>query len=213
MNKRTVNTANPQQQITAVILAGGLARRMRGQDKGLIEINGRPLIEHIIDALNCQVGTILINANRNLDQYRRFGCPVIEDIMDDFFGPLVGMASGMRATETDYLLSVPCDSPFIPPILAKRLFRDLLDQEAAISVAHDSTRMQPVFALLRKTLLPNLMTYLDDGGRKIDTWYAKHQVARTDFSDWPNAFININTPEERQRVEQMMMKADEDERP
>ena len=203
------HTSNPQQQITAVILAGGLARRMSGQDKGLIEINGRPMIEHIIDALAPQVGSILINANRNLDRYRRYAYPVIEDTMGEFYGPLVGMASGMQATTTDYLLSVPCDSPFIPPVLAERLFRELQDKQADISVAHDSTRMQPVFALLRKTLLPSLMTYLEDGGRKIDTWYAEHKLARTDFSDWPDAFININTPQDKGDVERKMMQLSE----
>jgi molybdenum cofactor guanylyltransferase len=199
------NTTIPKQQITAVILAGGLARRMSGQDKGLIEINGRAMIEHIITALTPQVGGILINANRNLDQYRRYAYPVIEDMMGEFFGPLVGMASGMRASNTDYLLTVPCDSPFIPPVLAERLFRELEDKRADISVAHDSTRMQPVFALLRKELLPSLMTYLEDGGRKIDTWYAEHRLVKTDFSDWPDAFININTPDDKESVEQKMV--------
>ena len=105
--------------------------------------------------------------------------------MGEFFGPLVGMASGMQATNTDYLLTVPCDSPFIPPVLAEKLFRELQDKQADISVAHDSTRMQPVFALLRTGLLPSLMTYLEDGGRKIDTWYAEHRLARTDFLTGP----------------------------
>jgi molybdenum cofactor guanylyltransferase len=200
------DTSNLQQQITAVILAGGLARRMSGQDKGLIEINGRPMIEHIINALTPQVDNILINANRNLDQYRRYSYPVIEDMMGEFCGPLVGMASGMQASNTDYLLTVPCDSPFIPPVLAERLLRGLQDKQADISVAQDRTRMQPVFALLRKDLLPSLMTYLEDGGRKIDTWYAEHRLARTDFSDWPDAFININTPGDRINVERKMIR-------
>lgn len=203
----TMNKENsiPQQQITAVILAGGLARRMSGQDKGLIEINGRAMIEHIIEALTPQVGSILINANRNLDQYRRYACPVIEDMMGEFFGPLVGMASGMQAASTDYLLTVPCDSPFIPPVLAERLFHELQDKQADISVAHDSARMQPVFALLRTGLLPSLMTYLEDGGRKIDTWYAEHRLVKTDFSDWPDAFVNINTADDKDSVERKMM--------
>jgi molybdenum cofactor guanylyltransferase len=205
-------TAKPAKQITAVILAGGLARRMSGQDKGLMRINSKPLIEHVIAALKPQVSAMLINANRNLDEYRRYGYPVIEDIMGDFFGPLVGMASGMQASSADYLLTVPCDSPFIPPVLAERLFRELVNERADISVAHDSARMQPVFALLRRGLLPSLMTYLQDGGRKIDTWYAEHRVARTDFSDWPDAFININTPQEREWVEEKMMKASKGDR-
>ena len=62
--------------------------------------------------------------------------------------------------------------------------------------------MQSVFAMLRRHLLPSLLAYLDDGGRKIDTWYAEHKMALADFSDWPDAFININTPEDKTAVEQ-----------
>jgi molybdenum cofactor guanylyltransferase len=186
---------------TAVILAGGMARRMGGQDKGLIGINGRPMIEYIIDALKPQVDHILINANRNIEQYERYGYPVIKDMMGDYFGPLVGMASGLQACNSDLVLSVPCDSPFVPPVLAARLNTALIENQADISVANDSERMQPVFALIRKHLLDSLLAYLNDGGRKIDTWYAEHELALADFSDWPDAFININTPEDKALVE------------
>lgn len=186
---------------TAVILAGGMARRMGGQDKGLIGINGRPMIEYIIDALKPQVDHILINANRNIEQYERYGYPVIQDMMGDYFGPLVGMASGLQACNSDLVLSVPCDSPFVPPVLAARLNTALIENQADISVANDSERMQPVFALIRKHLLDSLLAYLNDGGRKIDTWYAEHELALADFSDWPDAFININTPEDKALVE------------
>jgi len=188
--------------VTAVILAGGMARRMGGQDKGLIELNGRPMIEYIIDALKPQVDSIVISANRNLEQYRRYGYPVVEDIMGDYFGPLVGMASGLQVCSGERILIVPCDSPFVPPVLADKLNAALLEQGADLSVANDSERMQPVFAMLRRHLLPSLLAYLDDGGRKIDTWYAEHQMALADFSDWPDAFININTPEDKTVVEQ-----------
>ncbi|MFC1772697.1 molybdenum cofactor guanylyltransferase MobA [Pseudomonadota bacterium] len=189
---------------TAVILAGGMARRMGGQDKGLVEINGRPMIEYIIDALNPQVDHIMINANRNIEQYRRYGYPVVKDMMGDYFGPLVGMASGLQACDSDLILSVPCDSPFVPPVLAARLNTALIENQADISVANDSERMQPVFALIRKHLLDSLLAYLNDGGRKIDTWYAEHEMALADFSDWPDAFININTPEDKALVENKM---------
>ena len=187
--------------ISAVILAGGRARRMGGEDKGLLELRGRPLLDYIITALQPQVGEILVNANRNLDRYRAFGYPVVEDIMDDFCGPLVGMATGMQATGKPWLLTVPCDSPFGPAQLAATLGHALVTEQAALSVAHDGLRMQPVFALLDCRLLPDLLDYLNGGGRKIDIWYAQHRLALADFSAAPEAFLNLNRPEDRAGLE------------
>ena len=204
LRQTSLKTTVPRQEITAVILAGGLARRMGGQDKGLMMLNGQPMIEHVIAALIPQVGTLLINANRNLETYRSYGYPVIEDMMGDYFGPLVGMASGVQAAATPYLLTVPCDSPLLHPALAENLFRALEADQAEISVAHDGTRMQPVFALLRRELLPDLLAYLKNGGRKIDTWYAQHRLTLADFSDWPDTFLNINTTDDRIDLEQKM---------
>lgn len=197
----TTASAPPFADITAVILAGGKARRMGGEDKGLIHLHGRPLIDHVISGLQSQVGRILINANRNLAQYRAYGHPVIEDMTGDYFGPLAGMASGMQATDHPYLLTVPCDSPFVPPALAAILRGALEGERAEISVAHDGIRMQPVFALLHCRLLPDLLAYLEGGGRKIDTWYAHHRLAMADFSGWPDTFLNLNTPGDRKALE------------
>lgn len=191
------NTNTPVQDITAIILAGGKARRMGGEDKGLIDLHGRPLLDYIIAGLRPQAGQLLVNANRNLERYRTFGYPVVEDIMEDYLGPLVGMATGMQACNTPYILTVPCDSPFVPAGLVDQLYQALADTEADISVAHDGSRMQPVFALLRCELLPDLLTYLEGGGRKIDTWYAQHRLALSDFSALPDTFLNLNTPEDR----------------
>jgi molybdenum cofactor guanylyltransferase len=186
----------PKEEITGAILAGGRGRRMGGEDKGLLKIDGTPLVLRIAAVLQPQVGTLVINANRNLERYREFGYPVIQDIVGEFFGPLVGMASALQAVETPYLLTVPCDSPLLPHDLSARLFHALRRNNAEISVAHDGTRMQPVFTLLRRELLPDLLSYLDSGGRKIDTWYAEHRLALADFSDRTEAFLNLNTPAE-----------------
>ena len=196
-----MTTATPVDEITAVILAGGKARRMDGEDKGLINLNGRALIDYIISALRPQAGDILINANRNLQQYGRYGLPVVVDMLGDYFGPLVGMATGMHTTDRPYIVTVPCDSPFIPGTLVETLYRSLVDQQADISVAHDGTRMQPVFALLRCELLPDLLDYLDEGGRKIDTWYDRQRLAIADFSNTPDTFLNLNTPEDKLLLE------------
>ena len=196
-----MTTATPVHDITAVILAGGKARRMDGEDKGLITLKNRAMIDYIISALRPQADNIIINANRNQKQYGLYGLPVIVDILGDYLGPLVGMATGMHSTDTSYIVTVPCDSPFIPETLVETLYRALHDKQADISVAHDGVRMQPVFALLRCDLLPSLLAYLDEGGRKIDTWYHQHRLAIADFSHSPDTFLNLNTPEDRLTLE------------
>ena len=192
-----MKTTIPRNDITAVILAGGKARRMNGQDKGLITLHGRPMVDYIIHALQPQVGSILVNANRNTEQYAAFGLPVIADMLGDYFGPLVGMASGMDATATSFIVTAPCDSPIIPDNLVEILYRALQENRADISVAHDGERMQPVFALLRRSLLD----YLNEGGRKIDTWFGQQPLALADFSDSPDTFLNLNTPEDKLLLE------------
>jgi molybdenum cofactor guanylyltransferase len=192
------------EDITGVILAGGKARRMGGEDKGLITLQGKPLIDYVIRALEPQVGNIIINANRNPEQYGRYGLPVIADMIGGYFGPLVGMATGMHNTSKPFIVTVPCDSPFVPARLVENLYRALHDKQADISVAHDGARMQPVFALLRCQLLPGLLAYLDGGGRKIDTWYSQHRLALADCSDSPDTFLNLNTPEDRLDLEKRL---------
>jgi molybdenum cofactor guanylyltransferase len=200
-----MTTAARIQPITAVILAGGKARRMDGEDKGLIKLNNYPMIDYIINALQPQVDHILINANRNTEEYSNFGLPVYKDMLGDYFGPLVGMATGMDKAETPYIVTAPCDSPFIPDSLVETLLSTLEHDQADISVAHDGTRMQPVFAMLRCDLLPSLLTYLNEGGRKIDIWYAQHKLALADFSNSQDTFLNLNTPEDKIAIENKIL--------
>ena len=207
-DKKPMNTTEvvPKQKITAVILAGGRAQRMGGQDKGLLPVQGKPMIEYIIDALKPQVGQILINANRSLDRYEQYGYQVVADIMGEYYGPLVGMASGIQHSKTEYVITVPCDSPLVPTDLVNILYRALHEDDAELAVAHDGERMQPVFALLRCDLLPDLLHYLEAGGRKIDTWYAQHRTALADFSSLSDAFMNINSPDDQAAIEKLLGK-------
>ena len=193
-------------QVTGVILSGGRATRMGGVDKGLIPVNGRPMITWVIDVLRPQVAEILVNANRSLDEYRALGYPVIDDGDREFRGPLAGIASGLRAAERKYVAFAPCDSPLVCADLVPRLHAALSSEGARIAVAHDGERLQPVFALLESALLDDLMRYLDSGGRKIDRWYAEQGFARADFSDVTESFANINAPEEKQALELMLGK-------
>lgn len=202
---RDTSTAS---RITAVILAGGRATRMGGADKGLLLLNGKPMIDHIVRALRPQVSRLVVNANRNQANYSRLcECEIIEDIIGDYAGPLAGMASALEATATDLLLVVPCDSPLIAPDLASRMAHALVEKDAEIAVANDGERMQPVFTLLRRELLPSLRAYLEAGDRKIDIWFAKHQTVEVDFSDHPEMFFNVNTPDERTELEDRLRRS------
>jgi molybdenum cofactor guanylyltransferase len=189
-------------EITAVILAGGRGRRMGGKDKGLVEVNDLPLIEHVISAVSPQAGQLIINANRNIEEYRRYGFPVVSDTMTDYQGPLAGFASSMAAADTEYIVTIPCDSPLLPADLVQRLVQTLQNEDAELAVAHDGQRLQPVFALMRVSLLPSLLGFLQRGDRKIDLWYAQHKIAKADFSDIPETFLNINTPGDQQQLQQ-----------
>ena len=182
-----------KQSITGIILAGGQARRMGGQDKGLLKLANKTMIEYILDILKPQLGYIVINANRNLTEYARYGYPVTSDLIEGFFGPLAGMMSGIKIANTPLIATVPCDTPLLPEDLIKRLYAALIEQQADISVVHTGERLQPVVTLMKTTLLDSITEFLQRGERKIDRWFASQAMAIVDFSDQPSAFININT--------------------
>lgn len=185
-----------RQQITALILAGGKSRRMGGTDKGLLPFGGGLLVGHVLDAIRPQVGGVLISANRHQAEYEQFGVPVLTDPLDDFQGPLAGFLAGLRQMQTEYLLTLPCDGPVVVDDLAGRLAAGLSRSDADIAVAHDGNRLQPVYALLNRRVLPDLELALGEGERKIDRWYARNRWVRVDFHDVPEQFSNINTPED-----------------
>ncbi|HTQ76972.1 MAG TPA: molybdenum cofactor guanylyltransferase MobA [Burkholderiales bacterium] len=181
-------------QITGIVLAGGLGRRMGGVDKGLQPLRGRPMVAHVIERLAPQVAEIVINANQNADAYARFGHRVVPDAIGGFAGPLAGLHAGMAAASHDLVLTVPCDSPFLPFDLCARLFSSLKENE--IAVAKTGAQAHPVFSLVRRSLSSHLERYLRSGGRKIDGWYSTLRVAEVAFDDEAEAFRNINTREE-----------------
>ena len=181
--------------LTGMILAGGKARRMGGQDKGLIPYQGRPLIAHVLERLEPQVEAVLINANRSREEYAQFGHPVIADAEDGFLGPLAGILAGLRAAQTELLLCVPCDSPQISEDLAARLAAPLAQADARIAVASCGGRLQPVFAVLHVGLSDALDAFLRGGGRKIDEFYGAQGFEEVSFEN-SDEFRNINTQEE-----------------
>ncbi|MDJ0834396.1 MAG: molybdenum cofactor guanylyltransferase MobA [Gammaproteobacteria bacterium] len=182
--------------VTIVILAGGKGRRMQGEDKGLLAYRERPLIQHVIDAASRQCQRILINANRNQDQYQAFGYPVIADLVPDFPGPLAGFFSAMQAASTDYILTLPCDGPIIVDEYLASMLTALNAGDAEIIVAGDGQRMQPVHALIPVNLSDSLHQFLAEGERKIVLWYQRHRIAMVEFAEDSGFFTNINSLED-----------------
>jgi molybdopterin-guanine dinucleotide biosynthesis protein A len=182
--------------ITGIILAGGMGRRMGGVDKGLADLDGRPLVAHVLARLSPQVDDVLINANQNADRYSAFGVPVIADAIGGFAGPLAGLHAGLTTATHAFVVTVPCDSPFLPDDLVARLGAALGARNAQLAVARTFDQPHPVFALVRRDVLPHLTAFLAAGGRKIDAWYSTLDAIEVTFDDEAQAFRNINTADE-----------------
>jgi molybdopterin-guanine dinucleotide biosynthesis protein A len=197
----TALIAHRSSLITGVILAGGLGRRMGGVDKGLKVLRGKPMAQWVIERFAPQVDELLINANQNEDVYARFGYRVIPDLVGGFAGPLAGLHRGLSEARHDFVATVPCDSPFLPPDLVARLYAELERRNAEVAVARTGDQPHPVFCLCRKHVLPGLTAFLSGGGRKIDAWYATLRIVEVPFDDQPGAFSNINTQDELQAFE------------
>ena len=184
------------ERITGLVLAGGLGRRMGGVDKGLSLLDGETMVEHILRRLTPQVGRLIINANQNHDTYAGFGHPVVGDRIEGHAGPLAGLEAGLAACTTPYLLTVPCDSPFLPADLVSRLAETLAAHKASIAVARTGDQLHPVFSLIRSDELPDLQAFVNAGGRRMEAWLKRLCWAPCPFDDCPEAFANINTPDE-----------------
>jgi molybdopterin-guanine dinucleotide biosynthesis protein A len=175
---------------------------MGGVDKGLQLLRGKAMVEWVLARFAPQVDEVLINANQNLGEYRRFGPRVVPDTYREmsagYAGPLAGLQAGLKAAQHSLVVTCPCDSPFLPADLVQRL-REALDREAAdLAVAKTGDQPHPVFSLCRRNVLPSLTKFLESGGRKIDAWYASLKTIEVSFDDEAEAFSNINTREELQ---------------
>ena len=187
--------------VTAVILAGGMGRRMDGVDKGLVELGGQAMISYVIDTLRSQVDHVVVNANRNVEQYQSFSVAVVEDSMQGYQGPLAGLEAGLTAAQTPWVYTCPCDSPMQSPALLPHMWSEIVDTDAEIGVAFDGQRTHPVFLLVKCELLDSLRSYLQAGDRKIDRWFDRHKLKTIDCSEYASSFMNVNTEEERTNAE------------
>ncbi|MFW2373961.1 MAG: molybdenum cofactor guanylyltransferase MobA [Gammaproteobacteria bacterium] len=187
---------NQKLTFCTVILAGGRGTRMSGLDKGLIEWQGKPLIEHILSQLECGSSDIMINANRNIPNYRNYGHTIISDTLDDYQGPLAGILSAMLQCKHDYLLCLPCDSPSPPQKLAQRLMQCIDNEHKNTAICHDGTRLQPLFAMIHCDEQQRLIEFLSSGKRRVHDFFQQLDPAICDFSDQPDHFYNFNTADD-----------------
>jgi molybdopterin-guanine dinucleotide biosynthesis protein A len=197
--------------ISGIILAGGQGRRMVNAntiksntnrvEKGLVNFLNKPLVTHVAARLAPQVNEIIISANNETERYAALGYPVIQDEISGFAGPLAGLHAGMKTAKNPYVLTVPCDSPLLPADLAERFSAALINSGAEIAVAKTATQIHPVFCLCSTRLRPHLEHYLDQGGRKFEAWFASLDGIAVAFDDNPQAFANINTPQDLIRLE------------
>jgi len=183
-----------REQITGAILAGGRGQRLDGADKGLVPFRGRPLIRHVIDAIQPQVGSLILNANRHGGRYAALGFPVVADHETGFAGPLAGIARVLEHAVTPYLLVVPCDMPFLPPQLAARLAQALTVSGAQAAVTRGAGRLQPLCVLLERGVEGDLRNFRESGEAKVALWLRGLRHVVVDFPERPTAFHNINTP-------------------
>lgn len=190
--------------ITGLILAGGRGTRMGGLDKGLILLDGRPMVEYAISRLRPQVANIVISANRNQDRYRKFGHQVVSDMLEDYPGPLAGIAAALPAMSTDYAVTVPCDTPLLSDELVARLWRAMQKENTDLAVAHDGWRIQPGFMLMKRTLHADLTSFLAAGERKVERWIEHHRFTVASFGGYTENFANVNDPDDRKVVEMQL---------
>lgn len=183
--------------LTIAILAGGAARRLGGRDKGLVLLDGRALIDHVLDAAGAMHAgpvELLIVANRNLDDYAR-RARTLTDVIAGHRGPLAGIAAALAACATPWLLTLPVDCPDPPVELPARLAHASARHAADALVAHDGERRQPLFALYRRELAAAAAIAAEEG-QGVAHWQGAIGAREVDFSDCRRQFHNLNTPED-----------------
>lgn len=183
--------AIPERAPDVVVLAGGRGSRMGGADKGLVEYQGRPLVEWVLDALRPQAGRLLISANRNFDVYGAYGHAVVADSLPDFQGPLAGVLAALDRTDARWLAVVPCDTPHLPVDLVARLRDAARASGVPLAVAADDARTHHTCFIVETGERAALAAFLARGGRAVRDWIAElpHATVRFDAA----AFANLNT--------------------
>jgi molybdopterin-guanine dinucleotide biosynthesis protein A len=196
-----------KERTLGLVLAGGLARRMGGGDKALIEIGGRTILDRVLETITPQCDGVILNANGDPSRFARFALPVVSDDIPDFAGPLAGILAGLdwaatHRPETAWMVSVPGDCPFLPADLVKRLHAARDAAGTPLACAKSGDWRHPVAGLWPVALRADLRRALvDEDLHKIEIWTARHGIALAEWPDRPvDPFFNVNTPDDRARA-------------
>jgi molybdopterin-guanine dinucleotide biosynthesis protein A len=195
-------------RFVGVVLAGGLARRMGGGDKGLVTLHGRPILDHVLERLRPQVDRIVINANGDPGRLAAYDLPIVADAIEGFAGPLAGVLAGMQwaaRNDAEWVVTAATDTPFFPRDLVDRFRQAVADKGADMACAASGGRHHPVFGLWPVALRADLSRAMTaDGVRKVDLWTARHRIAVAEFADQPyDPFFNVNRPEDVAEAERI----------
>ena len=199
------------QAIAGVILAGGLSSRMAGQFKATAVIGGELLLQRVIDRLQPQVDTLLVNLNRDLPQLDDQNLNIVADSLAGYPGPLAGLVAAFEYLDqhnssAEALAMVPCDGPFLPENLVAVLAEALAASNASVACVRYGGQLQPTFSLWRRAVSSTVGARLrqqPQGGLK-----GLFSELPTVFVDWPptepDPFFNINTPQDLIKADQLL---------
>ena len=199
--------AGPESGVGGIVLAGGLARRMGGGDKGLLELAGRPILDHVLARLAPQVRFVALNVNGDASRFARWGLPTAPDTLPGNHGPLAGILAGLdwmvaNAPGLSWVATVPTDAPFLPRNLVARMLAKVEASGAEMACAVSGGRRHPVAGLWPIRLRNDLRhALIEDGVRKIDAWTARYRLVETDFGGaTPDPFFNVNEEADLERA-------------
>jgi len=185
--------------VVGVVLAGGLSRRMGGGDKGLLELDGRPILDHVLERLRPQVRMMVLNANGEPARFDRWRLPVAPDVLPNNPGPLVGILTGLdwvvaNLPGLEWIVSVPTDAPFLPHDLVARMLAAVEEQGSDMACAVSNGQRHPVVGLWSVAHRMELRyALIEEGVRKVDAWTGRYKVADVEFSTDPvDPFFNAN---------------------
>ena len=197
-------------EVVGCILAGGLARRMGGGDKGLIELGGRLILDHVLQRFKPQVLKIILNANGEPERFSSYALPVVPDTVEGFAGPLAGVLAGLtwaseHAPNAQWVATAATDTPFFPTDFVARLMTAIQDNDADMACACSGGRNHPVFGLWPVKLRHDLKHALvNDDIRKVDLWTARHKLVAVSFDDQAHdPFFNVNRPDDLNEAERI----------
>lgn len=191
------------EDLTAIILSGGQGRRLHGKNKGLITLNDKNMLTHVIDRLKKQTSHIIISANNDISQYQSHGYPVVKDEFTDYQGPLAGILSCHDLIKTPLVLTTPCDTPLLATNLIQKMLK-AYNKSHHLCVAHDGIQRQNLFMLFSIKHFSQLRVFFDNKKRKVDDWILSQPYTEVDFSDQATDFTNINTEETLSQVQQIL---------